>query len=162
MDTAKTLDRADLKILEVMQETGDIRLDELGAKVNLSRSQCSRRLERLRRDGYIARVAALLNPDRLGLGVKAYILVGLMPHVEIAHAFHEAVRKSPEILECNMMAGDTDFLLRVHTQDLKTLRKLIATLTSTKQVSTLKTNIVIEETKNISALPLLAHLRATS
>lgn len=59
-----------------------------------------------------------------------------------------------------MMAGDTDFLLRVYTQDLKTLRKLIATLTSTKQVSTLKTNIVIEETKNISALPLLPQLRA--
>jgi Lrp/AsnC family leucine-responsive transcriptional regulator len=148
------LDRLDLKILTVVQDEGDLKLEELGKRVGLSTSQCSRRLDRLRREGYITRVAAILNPERLGLGIKAYIMVGLMPHVEIAHAFHELVRKSPEILECSMTTGDTDFLLKVHTRDLKAFRKLIAALTSTKQVSALKSSIVIEETKNISALPL--------
>jgi DNA-binding Lrp family transcriptional regulator len=64
------------------------------------------------------------------------------------------VKRSPEILECSMTTGDTDFLLKVQTRDLKTFRALIAALTSTKQVTTLKSSIVIEETKNLSALPI--------
>jgi len=148
------LDRTDLKILAAIQEKGDIKMEELGTQVNLSTSQASRRLERLRREGYITRFAALLNPERLGLGIKAYIAVGLTPHVEIARAFHDLVKRSAEILECSMTTGDTDFLLKVQTKDLKTFRALIAALTSTKQVATLKSSIVIEETKNLSALPI--------
>jgi Lrp/AsnC family leucine-responsive transcriptional regulator len=148
------LDRIDLKILSTVQEKGDIKMEELGNRVSLSTSQASRRFERLRREGYITRIAAILNPQRLGLGIKAYLAVGLMPHVEIAHAFHDLVRSSPEILECSMTTGDTDFLLKVQTKDLTTFRALIASLTSTKQVSTLRSSIVIEETKNLSALPI--------
>jgi Lrp/AsnC family leucine-responsive transcriptional regulator len=148
------LDRIDLKILAAIQEKGDLKMEELGAHICLSTSQASRRLERLRRDGYITRVTAILNPERLGLGIKAYILIGLTPHVAIAHAFHDLVKRSPEILECSMTTGDTDFLLKVHTRDLKTFRQLIAALTSTKQVAVLKSSIVIEETKNFSALPI--------
>jgi Lrp/AsnC family leucine-responsive transcriptional regulator len=148
------LDRTDLKILAAMQENGDLGMEELGTRVSLSTSQASRRLERLRREGYITRVAAILNPERLGLGIKAYILVGLVPHVEVAHAFHNLVKRSPEILECSMTTGDTDFLLKVHTRDLKTFRQLIAALTATKQVAVLRSSIVIEETKNLTMLPI--------
>ena len=150
------LDRIDLKILGIVQEKGDIKMEELGVLISLSTSQTSRRLERLRKDGYIKRIAAILNPERLGLDIKAYIAVGLMPHVEIAHAFHDLVKRSPEILECSMTTGDTDFLLKVQTKDLKTFRQLIAALTSTKQVSALKSSIVIEETKNLSTQPILS------
>lgn len=153
------LDRIDLKILTVIQDKADIRMEELGAKVGLSASQASRRMESLRRDGYITRIAAILNPQQLGLSIKAYIMVGLMPHVEVAHNFHDLVKRSPEILECSMTTGDTDFLLKVQTRDLKSFRALIHALTSTKQVATLKSSIVIEETKNLSALPVLLSAR---
>lgn len=147
-------DRIDLKILAIVQDQGDIRMEDLGARVGLSTSQASRRLDRLRREGCVDRIAAILNPARLGLNIKAYVAVGLMPHVEIAQAFHDLVKRSPEILECSMTTGDTDFLLKVQTKDLKTFRALIAAITSTKQVSTLKSSIVIEETKNLSAMPI--------
>lgn len=148
------LDRTDLKILSAVQEKGDLTMEELGARVSLSTSQASRRLDRLRRSGYIARVTAVLDPERLGLGIKAYIMVGLVPHVEIARTFHELVKKSPEILECSMTTGETDFLLKVQTKDLKTFRALLAAITGTKQVAALKSSIVIEETKNLTALPI--------
>lgn len=148
------LDRIDLEILAVIQERGDIRMEDLGSRVNMSPSQASRRLDRLRRDGYIDRIAAILNPERLGLSIKAYLMVGLMPHVEVAHAFHDLVKNSPEIMECSMTTGDTDFLLRVQTRDLKTLRALINALTSTKQVASLKSSIVIEEAKCLTAFPI--------
>jgi Lrp/AsnC family transcriptional regulator, leucine-responsive regulatory protein len=148
------LDRTDLKILAAVQEKGDLTMEELGARVSLSTSQASRRLERLRRDGYIARVAAVLDAERLGLGIKAYIMVGLVPHVQHASAFHELVRRSPEILECCMTTGETDFLLKVQTRDLKTFRELLTALTATKQVAAIRSSIVIEETKNLTALPL--------
>ena len=152
----KELDRIDLKMLAALQEKGDLKMEELGERVGLSTSQASRRLDRLRREGYITRIAAILNPERLGLEIKAYIMVGLMPHVEIAHAFHDLVKRTPEILECSMTTGDTDFLLKVQTKDLKTFRQLIAALTGTKQVSALKSSIVIEETKNLVAMPILS------
>jgi len=153
------LDRIDLKILSVIQDKADIRMEELGTKVGLSTSQASRRMDNLRREGYISRIAAILDPQLLGLSIKAYIMVGLMPHVEIAHGFHDLVKRSPEILECSMTTGDTDFLLKVQTKDLKSFRALIAALTATKQVATLKSSIVIEETKNLSALPVMLSAR---
>jgi Lrp/AsnC family transcriptional regulator, leucine-responsive regulatory protein len=150
----KALDRIDLKILASLQEQGDLRMEELGERAGLSTSQASRRLDRLRREGYIKEIVAILNPERLGLEIKAYIMVGLTPHVQIAHAFHDLVKRTPEILECSMTTGDTDFLLKVQTRDLKSFRQLIAALTGTKQVAALKSSIVIEETKNLVALPI--------
>jgi Lrp/AsnC family leucine-responsive transcriptional regulator len=152
----KELDRIDVKILAALQEKGDLRMEDLGKRVGLSTSQASRRVDRLQADGYITRIAAILSAERLGLEIKAYIMVGLMPHVEIAHAFHDLVKRTPEILECSMTTGDTDFLLKVQTKDLKTFRQLIAALTGTKQVAALKSSIVIEETKNLVALPIPA------
>lgn len=148
------LDRTDLKILAAIQEKGDLTMEELGARVSLSTSQASRRLDRLRREGYIARVTAVLDAERLGLGIKAYIMVAVMPHIETAHAFHELVKRSAEIQECCMITGETDFLLKVHTKDLKTFRTLLSALTSTKQIATIRSSIVIDELKNISALPI--------
>jgi DNA-binding Lrp family transcriptional regulator len=148
------LDRTDLKILAAVQEKGDLTMEELGAVASLSTSQASRRLDRLRREGYIARVTAVLDPERLGLGIKAYIMIGLMAHVQHSNAFHELVRRSPEILECSMTTGETDYLLKVQTRDLKTFRALINDLTATKQVAAIKSSIVIEETKNLTALPI--------
>ena len=150
----KELDRIDLKILAALQEQGDLRMEELGERAGLSTSQASRRLDRLRREGYIKGIVAILNPERLGLEIKAYIQVGLTAHVQIAHGFHDLVKRTPEILECSMTTGDTDFLLKVQTKDLKSFRQLIAALTGTKQVAALKSSIVIEETKNLVALPI--------
>jgi Lrp/AsnC family leucine-responsive transcriptional regulator len=155
------LDRIDVRILTVVQERGDYTLDELAERVSLSPSQCSRRLQRLRDDGYISRITTLLDANRLGLGIKAYVMVVLRQQDVRSDAFHELIRRSTEVLECSMITGDADYLLKVCTQDLKTFRAFVGDLTATKQVATIRSSIVVEETKCTTALPVELAARKT-
>ena len=148
------LDRIDVRILTAVQERGDLTLEELAERVLLSPSQCSRRLQRLRDDGYIRGVTTLLDPNQLGLGIKAYILVVLRQQGERSDAFHDLIRRSTEVLECSMVTGDADFLLKLYTKDLKSFRAFLDELAGTKQIATIRSSIVVEETKNTSALPV--------
>jgi Lrp/AsnC family leucine-responsive transcriptional regulator len=153
------LDRIDARILAVVQDNGELTLEELAERVMLSPSQCSRRLQHLRDEGYISHVATLLDPNRLGLGLKAYIMVVLRQQGERSDAFHELVKSSAEVLECCMITGDADYLLKVCTKDLKTFRALLDDLASTRQIATMRSSIVVEETKNTTALPLELSLK---
>jgi Lrp/AsnC family transcriptional regulator, leucine-responsive regulatory protein len=148
------LDRFDIRLLTVVQERGDLTLEELAERVMLSPSQCSRRLQTLRSEGYIRGVATLLDPARLGLGIKAFVMVVLRQHGERSDAFHDLIRRSAEVLECNMITGDADFLLKLCTKDLKSFRAFIEELAATKQVANIRSSIVVDETKNTSALPV--------
>lgn len=148
------LDRTDVRILTIVQERGDLTLDELAARVMVSPSQCSRRLQHLREEGYISRVITLLDPNRIGLGLKAYVSIVLRHQGKRSDAFHELVRRSPEVLECNMVAGDADYVLKLHTKDLKSFRAFLDSLAQTNQVSRMRSSIVVDETKNTTALPI--------
>ena len=156
------LDRIDTRILAVVQENGELTLEELAERVLLSPSQCSRRLQHLRDEGYIARVATLLDANKLDLGLKAYIMVVLRQQGERSDAFHELVQRSAEVVECCMITGDADYILKVCTKDLKSFRALLDDLAGTRQIATLRSSIVVEETKYTTALPLDLSLRKES
>lgn len=154
-----TLDSFDIRILEALQVQGDLTMAELSERVHLSHSQCSRRVKQLRDSGYIKHFAAILDPQALGLGLKAFVTIVLKHNSQSAEEFRALIRDCQEILECNMVTGDGDFLLKVHTRDLNHFRELLGQLAKVEVVSTLKSVIVIEDMKNTSALPVFASTR---
>jgi Lrp/AsnC family leucine-responsive transcriptional regulator len=154
------LDSFDVRILEALQKQGDLTMAELADRVFLSHSQCSRRVKHLRDTGLIQRFAAILDPRALGLGLKVYITVTLKQHSQVASEFHMLVTNAPEILECCMVTGDGDFLLKAYVRDLQHLRDLLGQLSGVEIVGTLKSVIVIDDVKNTSALPVYATTRS--
>jgi DNA-binding Lrp family transcriptional regulator len=150
------LDSFDMRILAAMQARGDISNVELAEAVLLSPTQCARRLQRLRAEGYIRSVVALLDPVRLGFGVTAHTLVQLRSHDEPTNtAFRRFVTETDEIVGCWSQTGDVDYLLRIVVRDLSHLADLIERLEAvTGGVASLRSSIVLREFKQSTALPL--------
>lgn len=149
-----TLDSFDVRILETLQNEGDMTMAELSERVHLSHSQCSRRVKQLRDNGVIDHFAAILSPERLGLNLKSYVSVTLKHNSQTADDFRVLIRDCPEIIECAMVTGDGDFLIQAYTRDLAHFRDLLGKLAQIEVVSSLKSVIVIEDVKRTSALPV--------
>jgi Lrp/AsnC family leucine-responsive transcriptional regulator len=150
------MDKMDRRLLALLQEDASLSHIEIGEKVHLSASQCSRRLQRLQQEGYIAKQVALLDSEKLGLQVEAYVTVTLTSHVAgAATAFHERVRRHPSILECCGLTGDADYLLHVVTENLAAFSALINDhLLGEGHVATVRSSIVLTRIKRTTALPL--------
>lgn len=149
------LDSYDLKILAAIQRQADLTQDELAEAAHLSRSQCARRLQRLREAGYITRIAAILSPEHLGLSLKAYVMATLRSHhEEHTSAFNALVADSPQVLGCSMLTGDADYLLTVHTEDLKSFDAFVQTLLRSPAIATVRSSIVLRDIKGTTELPL--------
>ena len=158
-----TLDNFDVKLLSAIQERGDITLGELAEKVCLSSSQCSRRLQRLRDDGYINRVTALLSPQKLGFSLKSYVQVTLRSHaVEHTDEFSTFVEHSPQVLECCMLTGDADYVLKVVEADLKAFDRFVQGLLRLPCIATVRSSLVLRDLKETTDLPLPFQDRAPS
>jgi len=156
MTAARSLDSFDRRILAELQAQGDLGPAELSERVNLSASQCSRRLQRLKAEGYIAGTVALLSHERLNLGVSAYVLVTLRAHdPERIEAFQKLVRTNAEIVECASTTGEADFVLRVCTRDLSSYNAFLTPkLLLSAEVATARTSIVLHQHKDTTELPL--------
>ncbi|MDQ7991079.1 MAG: Lrp/AsnC family transcriptional regulator [Propionicimonas sp.] len=152
----RELDRTDRSILRVLQSQGRIPNNELADLVGLSPSACLRRVRALEDAGVIERYVALLNPARIGKGFTAYARVWLTSQdVETVDHFTAQVRDLPEIVECHLMAGESDFLLRIVAADLDAYRQFqIDHLTRIKGVQNVKTEIPMQRIKLTSELPL--------
>ena len=112
------LDAIDRRILTVLQKEGRITNAELSERVNLSASACHRRTQRLEEDGYIAAYVALLNPRRLGRPTTVFVEITLQGQAdEILDTFEREVARIPDILECHLMAGTADYLLKLVVRD---------------------------------------------
>lgn len=153
---AEDLDRIDRSILRVLQSRGRIANNELADIVGLSPSACLRRVRGLEDAGVIQRYVALLDAAKVGRGFTAYARVWLISQdVETVDHFTAEVLKLPQIVECHLMAGDCDFLLRVVAEDLGAYRRFhVEHLTRIKGVQNVKTDIPMEEVKLTSELPL--------
>ncbi|RED54085.1 Lrp/AsnC family leucine-responsive transcriptional regulator [Aestuariispira insulae] len=151
-----TLEPQDLRLLNALQENARATNVELSEAVNLSPSQCYRRLKRLEEKGYIKRYAAQLSRRAVGLDVMAFVSVTLEKHGEDpARAFNSAVQRFPEILECWAVSGESDYLLRVVSTDLRTFSNfLMRDLLGLPMVSGVKSTILLEEEKSTTAYPL--------
>lgn len=156
MNDAHTLDGFDLKLLVALQRDGRLTNAQLGEEVHLSASQVSRRVQRLIESGYIERFQAVLNRHKLGLGLTAYCLVTLKIHGgDSMLAFHERVRALPEVLECQSLTGEADYILKVAVSDLKRFADFMSEhLMKAPEVANIRSSIVLESIKESNAYPV--------
>jgi Lrp/AsnC family transcriptional regulator, leucine-responsive regulatory protein len=150
------LDDTDHRILMALQRNGRLQNVELARMVGLSPSPCLRRVRLLEEAGVIERYVALLNPAKIGVGMTLFARVWLTAQDEqTVDRFTGAIRQLPQVVECHLMAGDCDFLLRVVAKDLNDYRSFqIAHLTRSNGVQSIKTEIPMERIKQSSELPL--------
>jgi DNA-binding Lrp family transcriptional regulator len=150
------LDAIDRRILIALQRDGRMQNIELAKEVGLSPSPCLRRVRLLEEAGVIERYVAVLNATKVGKGLTVFARVWLKGQdAETVDHFTEAVKKLPEVVECNLMAGDCDFVLRIVAADLDDYRQFqIKHLTRIKGVQSVKTEIPMQKIKLTSELPV--------
>ncbi|MDH5453797.1 MAG: Lrp/AsnC family transcriptional regulator [Paracoccaceae bacterium] len=119
------IDATDRRILEALQKQGRITNSELSERVNLSPSACHRRVQRLEEEGYIDAFVALLNARKLGRPTTVFVEITLSGQAdEVLEAFERAVKLVPDILECHLMAGTADYLLKVVAHDTEDFARI--------------------------------------
>ena len=150
------LDAIDRKILDLLQENARLPNVQLAELVGLSPSPCLRRVRELEERGVIRRYVTLLDPAPVGLPVSVFINVTLERQVEQAlERFEAAILQRPEVMECYLMTGDADYLLRVVTADLAAYERfLIDHLTRVPGVASIKSSFSLKQVKYRTALPL--------
>jgi Lrp/AsnC family leucine-responsive transcriptional regulator len=150
------LDVIDRKILALLQSDGRISLTDLAAKVGLSPSPCLRRIRILERAGIIARYVAVLDQDKVGLPVSVFVSIKLESQRQQAlDRFTKAIARWPEVLECYLMTGPRDYLLRVVVADLAAYdRFLKQKLTTVDGVSSIESSFALEQVKYTNVLPI--------
>lgn len=153
---APGLDRIDLRLLQVLQADGRISNLKLAEAVALSPTAVLARVQRLTRDGYILGYEARLDPARLGAGMLVFVEVLLdRTTPNVFEAFKAAVQVHPQILECHMVAGGFDYLLKTRVADMQAYRDFAGTtLWQLPGVRETRTYAVMEEVKNSTHLPL--------
>jgi Lrp/AsnC family leucine-responsive transcriptional regulator len=150
------LDRIDRKILQALQEDGRLSNLKLAETVALSPTAVLARVQRLSREGFILGYEARLNADKLGAGLTVFVEVLLDKTTpNIFEAFKAAVQVRPEIMECHMVAGGFDYLLKTRMADMNAYREFAGTvLWQLPGVRETRTYAVMEEVKNTTRLPL--------
>ena len=133
-DASRRLDAIDRKILTVLQEDASLSVAEIGDKVGLSSTPCWKRIQRLEADGIIMRRVALVDQNKIGLGITVFVSVESGDHSDAwLKTFAEAVSAMPEVMEFYRMAGDVDYMLRVVVADMQSYdifyKKLIKAVT---------------------------------
>jgi DNA-binding Lrp family transcriptional regulator len=149
-------DEIDRRILRALQENARVSNVELAERVGISPSPCWRRVRDLEQRGVISRYVTLLDPGSIGLPVSVVIQVSLERQVEAAlETFESAVAKWPEVMECYLMTGDADYMLRVVVADLAAYQRfLLDHLTRVPGVASIKSSFALKQVKYGTALPL--------
>jgi len=149
------IDEIDRKLLAELQRDCDIGLESLGERVGLSRNACWRRLNALQANGVIRRRVALLEPDRLGIGLSVFIQIRTQRHDPAwLDAFSRVMREFPEILGAYRMSGDLDYLIRARVSDVAGYDRLYQRLINRLEMSDVTASFVMEELKETTELPL--------
>lgn len=150
------LDAIDRKILVLLQANARIANIDLADKVGLSPSPCLRRVHEMEERGVVRRYVTLLDPAQVGLPVSVFVNVRLDRQIEPAlEKFEAAILERPEVMECYLMTGDFDYLLRVVTADLAAYERfLVENLTRVPGVSSIRSSFALKQVKYSTALPL--------
>ena len=153
---AVELDTTDRRILEVLQRDARIPNTLLADEVGLTPAPCLRRVRRLEESGVIARYAALLDAPKLGLGLTVFVTVTLDRQTKSSYDdFARKMRARPEVLECFLMLGERDFLLKVVVADLEAYQRFyLEHLTAIPGVRNIVSSIAIREEKRSTELPI--------
>jgi DNA-binding Lrp family transcriptional regulator len=152
----KSLDAIDRQILENLQNDARMRNVELAEKVGLSPSPCLRRVGNLEETGVIRGYATLVDAEAVGLPVSVFVSVTLEKQIEKAlEKFEKEIRARPEVMECYLMTGEADYLLRVVTADLSAYERfLIEHLTRIPGVASIKSSFALKQVAYRTALPI--------
>jgi Lrp/AsnC family leucine-responsive transcriptional regulator len=151
------IDPIDRAILKTLQQEGRIRNSELAERVGLSPPPCLRRVRRLEESGVIERYVALVDPTKVGMQLTIFTRVWLTGQDEqTISVFVEAIKKLPQVIECHLMAGDSDFLLKIVAKNLDEYRRFhIERLGSIGGVRSIKSEILMQRIKRSHEIPVL-------
>jgi Lrp/AsnC family leucine-responsive transcriptional regulator len=155
-DVSQAPDRIDRRILMELQADGRISAVDLAERIGLSPTATSDRMKRLTKEGFIAGFSARLDPHRLGLDLLVFVEVYLDKTTPDAFdRFAAAVRRAPEVLECHMVAGGFDYLVKTRVADMAAYRRFLGeVLLALPGVRETRTYAVMEEVKTDGALPV--------
>ena len=149
------MDAIDRKILAVIQQDASLSVAEIGQRVGLSSTPCWKRMQRLEADGVIMRRVALVDPDKVGLGITVFVSIETGDHSqEWIERFAEVVDAMPEVMEFYRMAGDVDYVLRVVTQDMQSYDTFYKKLIATVPLKNVTSRFAMERIKSTTALPI--------
>ncbi|SPH17769.1 DNA-binding transcriptional activator DecR [Defluviimonas aquaemixtae] len=150
-----TIDNFDAKILKLIQRDASLPLEEIGTAVGLSRNAVWRRVKTLEASGVIRSRVALLDPDKLGIGLTVFMQIRTDRHAaDWLLRFAKATRDLPEILGAYRMSGDLDYLIRARVSDVKAYDRLYQELTRRIELADVSASFVMEEIKETTELPV--------
>jgi Lrp/AsnC family transcriptional regulator len=158
------LSATDIKILRILQQDASLTAAEVAEQVNLSTSPCWRRISRLEKEGVIEKKVALLDAEKLGLGLVVFSRISLAKNDESSlHDFEEKIRRFPEVVECYTVTGSADYFLKIITRDIKHydrfLRRHLIQIPSVRDVNS---NVAVTRIKYSTELPLETQLERHS
>lgn len=149
------LDHTDRRILSLLQEDATLSVSDIAEKVGLSATPCWKRIKRLEKDGIIERRVAILNRDRLGLGVTVIVAIRTAKHNDDwLQIFADGVAKIPEVVEFYRMSGEIDYLLKVVARDIADYDRIYRKLTKVAELHDVSSSFAMQEIKSTTALPL--------
>ena len=153
----KPLDRTDRRILDCLQNDGRISNVQLARKVNLTPTPCIERVRRLERQGFIRGYTAILNPELVNVSLLVFIEIDLSHKSPDAfRKFREEARKLSEIMECHLVSGNFDYLIKARVRDMKAYRELLGEkILALPGVNGSRSYVVMEEVKETPNLPLI-------
>jgi Lrp/AsnC family transcriptional regulator len=152
---ASEIDTIDRRILAELQRDGTLSVDQLSERVSLSRNACWRRVKRLEEDGVIRGRVALVDAEKIGLGLSVFILVRTSRHdPDWLKAFRDAVTSLPEITGVYRMSGDLDYVLRARVADVKSYDRLYQRLIAKVPLTDVSASFVMEEIRETTVLPV--------
>jgi Lrp/AsnC family transcriptional regulator len=149
------MDATDRKILGLLQQDASLSVAEIGTRVGLSSTPCWKRIQRLEADGVIQRRVALVDQDKLGLGVTVFVSIETGDHSqEWLGRFAETVGAMPEVMEFYRMAGDVDYMLRVVVTDIQGYDTFYKRLIASIPLKNVTSRFAMEKIKSTTALPI--------
>ncbi len=149
------MDAIDRKILAVLQENAALSVAEIGSRVGLSSTPCWKRIQRLEADGIIQKRVALVDQDRIGLGISVFVSIETGDHSqEWLDRFAKTVTAMPEVMEFYRMAGDVDYMLRVVVPDIAGYDGFYKRLISSVPLKNVTSRFAMEKIKSTTALPI--------
>ena len=151
------MDAIDRKILAVVQDDASLSVAEIGQRVGLSSTPCWKRLQRLEADGVITRRVALIDPEKIGLGITVFVSIETGDHSQDwLKRFAEVVSGMPEVMEFYRMAGDVDYMLRVVVHDMQSYDGFYKKLIATVPLKNVTSRFAMEKIKSVTTLPVPA------
>jgi len=153
----RRLDAIDRKILTVLQDDASLSVAEIGDRVGLSSTPCWKRIQRMEAEGIITRRVALVDQNKIGLGITVFVSVESGDHSEAwLKTFADAVSAMPEVMEFYRMAGDVDYMLRVVVADMPSYDIFYKKLIGAVALKNVTSRFAMEKIKSVTALPVPA------